>query len=279
MKRLTREQQKTIVQQWKRAAPALARARREELAHWKYDARIVDALLDIGAKAPRKEEEPNGLVEMQRRFMEIARKQGLLPAVREAPTVYATAAWHTLGNVPFPPGPKLALLCSVKCPGKLILDTYDLCQRFRAEGITVVSGFHSPMEQECLRILLRSPHPVIWCLARGMLRRVPATPVDCRPAVHDGRLVIASPFPDKVRHVTSKTAMARNRFVAGMATAVVVAHAAPGSKMESLCRDLLAAGKPLYTFAHSANAAIINAGAKPITPDTNWKRLLTAETA
>jgi len=91
MKRLTPAQQKAVVQQWKRAAPALARARDEELAAWQYDPAIVDALLDIGAKAPRREEEPNGLVEMQRWFIKFARRQGLLPAaVREEPAAYET---------------------------------------------------------------------------------------------------------------------------------------------------------------------------------------------
>jgi hypothetical protein len=52
-----------------------------------------------------------------------------------------------------------------------------------------------------------------------------------------------------------------NRLVAEMASAVVVAHAAPGSKMEALCRDILAAGKPLYTFDHPANAELMRAGA------------------
>ena len=79
MKRLTSEQQKAVVKQWLRAAPALARAREEELANWKYDAAPVDALLDIGAKSPRRKEEPNGLVEMQKWFMKFARIQGLLP--------------------------------------------------------------------------------------------------------------------------------------------------------------------------------------------------------
>ena len=167
--------------------------------------------------------------------------------------------------------PKLALFCSVKCPGKLILETYDLATRFRDEGNTVISGFHSPMEQECLRILLRSPNPVIWGLARGMLRRIPAKPVDCRTAVAGGRLVIVSHFPDKLRHVTAKTAMIRNRYVADMAAAVIVAHAAPGSKMEALCRDLLATGKPLYTFDHPANAALIQAGARAIAANTDWE--------
>ena len=73
-----------------------------------------------------------------------------------------------VGDVHILRQPKVALFCSVKCPGKLILETYDLAKRFRNEGVLVISGFHSPMEQECLRILLRSPHPAIWCFARGM---------------------------------------------------------------------------------------------------------------
>lgn len=181
----------------------------------------------------------------------------------------------TLGDAAVLDRPKVALLCSAKCPGKLILDTYELAKHFREQGVTVISGFHSPMEEECLRILLRSPHPVIWCLARGMLKTIPR---ELRPAVDEGRLVIISPFPDKVRHVTAKTATIRNRTVADMATAVVVAHAAPGSKMETLCRELLAAGKPLYTFDHPANSALIQAGARPIMPDTDWNRVLTRET-
>lgn len=160
--------------------------------------------------------------------------------------------------------PMVALLCSAKCPGKLILDTYDLAKQFREHGITVISGFHSPMEEECLRILLRSPHPVVWCLARGMFKRIPSKPVDGRAAVTEGRLLIVSPFKDIVRHVTAKTAVARNRIVADLAAAVVVAHAAPGSKIEALALDLLAAGKPLYTFDHPANAALLAQGARDV---------------
>ena len=130
------------------------------------------------------------------------------------------------------------------------------------------------MEQECLRILLRSPHPVIWCLARGLYRQIPSKPVDCRPAAAEGRLVMVTPFPDSVRHITAETATTRNRLVAERASAVVVTHAAPESKMESLCRDILAAGKPLYTFDHPANAALIEAGARAITPETEWKEAL-----
>ena len=264
MAKMTPAQWRQFAAQWKRVGPELDRVRREELRNWKYDWRIVDALLEIGVKAPRREEEPNGLVEMQRWFMKFARKQGLVPVVREAPAAYGRAPIHVVGDAAVLDRPKIALFCSVKCPGKLILDTYDLAKRFRDKGVTVISGFHSPMERECLRILLRSPHPVIWCLARGLYRQIPSTPVDCRPAVAEGRLVMVSPFPDTMRHITTETATTRNRLAAHMASAVVVAHAAPGSKMETLCRDTLADGKSIYTFDHPANADLLAAGAKRI---------------
>ena len=49
----------------------------------------------------------------------------------------------------------LALFCSVKCPGHLILQTYDLAQALREAGVAVIGGFHSPVECECLTVLLR----------------------------------------------------------------------------------------------------------------------------
>ena len=268
MKAEKREQYRRYVEQWKHAGPELERIRRAELRALDTRAEVsgMDALADIGLRFARPRE-TSGLVEMQWWFMKFARQQGLLPAVREAPATYGAADLHILGNAALPAGPKVALLCSVKCPGKVILDTYDLCQHLRDRGVIVVSGFHSPMEQECLRILLRSPHPVIWCLARGLIKTVPAA---CKPAVVAGRLVIVSPFADQVRRVTAQTAMFRNRAVADLAAAVIVPHAAHGSKMEALCRDLLAAGKCLYTFPHPANAALLQAGARPITPAIDW---------
>jgi len=40
-----------------------------------------------------------------------------------------------------------AFFCSSKCPGDLIVKTYDLAQILRDAGMTVISGFHSPMER------------------------------------------------------------------------------------------------------------------------------------
>jgi hypothetical protein len=70
MNRPTRAQQKALVAQWRRAAPALADVRRKELEQWEYDWRTVDALLEIGARSGQSRT-TSGLVEMQRLFMKM----------------------------------------------------------------------------------------------------------------------------------------------------------------------------------------------------------------
>jgi predicted Rossmann fold nucleotide-binding protein DprA/Smf involved in DNA uptake len=158
-----------------------------------------------------------------------------------------------LGNVDLLSLPSIALFCSSRCPGHAILATYDQAAHWRDAGQCVISGFHSPVEKECLRILLRGKSPVIICPARGMLRNIPADPVDCRVAFDEGRLLLVSPFPDNVRRVTAETATIRNRFVAALAATIAIAHAAPGSKIEAMSRELFAVHKPFYSFDHSVN--------------------------
>src|SRR3990170_626649 len=108
--------------------------------------------------------------------------------------------------------PTLALFCSVKCPGNLILQTYDLAQSLRQAGVPVIGGFHSPMERECLTILLRGTQPIIVCPARsvtGMRFRS-----EYRKPLDDGQLLLLSPFVKKQRRrPTVQMALYRNQFV------------------------------------------------------------------
>lgn len=156
-------------------------------------------------------------------------------------------------------GVKLALFCSVKCPGELILETYDLAKALRDRGAVVISGFHSPMEQECLNILLKGQQPVILCPARGTegMRLRP----EWKTPIQQGRLHLLSPFPPNCKRMTRQTAETRNSFVADTADAIFVSYAAPGGKIETLCRGLLADGKRIYTFASPKTQNLISAGA------------------
>ena len=53
-----------------------------------------------------------------------------------------------LGNSDILGNRSIALFCSAKCPGDLILKTYDIAQILRQAGMTVIGGFHSPMEKQ-----------------------------------------------------------------------------------------------------------------------------------
>jgi len=158
----------------------------------------------------------------------------------------------------------LALFCSARCPGDLILKTYDLARKLRESGVTVVSGFHSPMERECLDLLLRGTQPVVICPARGIDRM--RLPRDWMTAIDQGRMLILSPFAGTVRRPTIRTAAQRNDFVAAIADAVFVAHASPGSKTEAFCRRLHLLGKPLFTLPGLQNSALLALGAVAIDP-------------
>src|ERR1700730_13094746 len=68
----------------------------------------------------------------------------------------APASLALLGNADLLGESAIALFCSVKCPGSLILKTYDLAQKLRETNATVISGFHSPVERECLNVLCKS---------------------------------------------------------------------------------------------------------------------------
>lgn len=152
----------------------------------------------------------------------------------------------------------LGLLCSVRCPGAVILKAYDLAVALRDAGVTVAGGFHSPMERECLRVLLRGTQPVIVCPARSIeTMRVPA---EWREPIEQGRLLIVSPFATGKRRATTALAQERNRFVAALADAVMVAHATRDGRTEALCREFVAWRKPLYTFDTPENANLLALG-------------------
>lgn len=159
----------------------------------------------------------------------------------------------------------VAFFCSVRCPGNVILRTYDLACALRDGGITVVGGFHSPMERECLALLLRGTQPLIVCPARSIERM--RLPREWWAPLEQGRLLVLSPFDAMERRVTAETAQRRNAFVAALVDEVLVAYAAPGGKTEQLCREVIGWGKPLWALDSPENAHLLELGAKPVALD------------
>ena len=167
-----------------------------------------------------------------------------------------------IGNLDILRHKSTALFCSTKCPGDLILKTYDLAQILRDACITVISGFHSPMERECLTILLRGTQPVIICPARSINNM--RINKEYKKPLKDERLLFLSPFDENQRRISAHRAHYRNLFVAAMSAVIFIAHAELFSKTEKLCRQILSWQNPIYTFQSDYNKNLIKMGARPI---------------
>lgn len=153
----------------------------------------------------------------------------------------APAQIFALGNVALLGMPSLALFCSEKCPGRVILPAYDTVAKCRDAQTCIVSGFHSSVEKECLRILMRGLSPVIICPARSLdgFR----LPTDWKPAFEAGRVLITSPFFPGNSRITAELAGRRNEFVAALANEILVLYARPGGRLARLIDRLQQEGR------------------------------------
>ncbi|MEW6418746.1 MAG: DUF5615 family PIN-like protein [Nitrospirota bacterium] len=120
-------------------------------------------------------------------------------------------------------------------------------------------------ERECLNILLKGKQIIIICPARsidGMRLKK-----EYKKPINEGRLLLISPFDEKEKRISSERSLRRNYFVAALATAIFIPYAAPNSKTEQFCKELLAWNKPMYTLNSEANANLIALGVKPTTKE------------
>jgi predicted Rossmann fold nucleotide-binding protein DprA/Smf involved in DNA uptake len=143
-----------------------------------------------------------------------------------------------IGNLDLLALPNTGLFCSARCPGDAILRTYDQAAKWRDEGHCIISGFHSPVEKECLRILLRGSQPVIICAARSLENM--RLPPDWKKPFFNSRLLILSCFAGCNHRVTAPLAARRNEFVAALADEVWFAHIAPGGDLQRLAHKIAA---------------------------------------
>ena len=133
-------------------------------------------------------------------------------------------------------GSMTGFFCSKETPGATILKAFDQAAAWRDAGVCVISGFLSPLEQQCLDILLRGKQPIVWVLARGIVTlRLPKLR---RDALDDGRLTVISPFSSEEVRTSADLARQRNRVVAALATETVFAHISPGGSLERLAAEI-----------------------------------------
>ncbi len=140
-----------------------------------------------------------------------------------------------VGNVALLDEPLLGLISSRECPGHVLLETLERVPEWVKTGRIIVSGFHSPLEQQVQRSVLRRNGRVVKVLARGMTDYRP-TP-DEQEALQEGRMLVITAFKPEEDRVTRASALSRNRLVLGLASEMTIPYIAKGSPLAALVEE------------------------------------------
>ena len=165
----------------------------------------------------------------------------------------------------------VGLFCSVQCPEHIAPLALDVVQTISDAESVIVSGFHAPVERECLEKLLCATAPAVVCPARSLEAMQPA-PLLAKP-MEQGRVLLLSPFAPGMIRIDAAASAQRNRFIAALADELFIAYAAPGGKTEQLCRDVMTWNKPIFTIDVPENAALMALGARRVTPQNVAEQL------
>jgi predicted Rossmann fold nucleotide-binding protein DprA/Smf involved in DNA uptake len=136
--------------------------------------------------------------------------------------------------------PMTAFLSSRQCPGTVIRTAMDWAFNQAQKKNVVVSGFHSPLEQSVLKVLIAACSPAVVVLARPVGGA--KLPPEWADGVAHGTMAVVSAVVTTTR-LTDEVATARNRLAAQLANSIVVAHASVGGALEGLCTQWQAQGR------------------------------------
>ncbi|MDZ4198855.1 MAG: transposase, partial [Kiritimatiellia bacterium] len=99
----------------------------------------------------------------------------------------------------------------------------------------IISGFLSPMEQTVFRARLQHKKPLIWVKSWGLDEAACTVPV--RQAIHDGHLLIISPFPKDVDAPSARRAAWCNHYVLTHCDRMIVGHLNPGGMLACILSE------------------------------------------
>lgn len=189
----------------------------------------------------------------------ISSEDSAYPAALKRCSVFKAAPTLTaIGNLSLLFQPLVALFGSTQCPTELLLKTHDFARSLDQKTMSIISGFHTPVEQDCWNILLQRHQPMICCPARSIHNLRLSS--EQNQAIADGRLLLLSPFSASYRRATAALAAKRNELIGAIAPTILIVHAAPGSKTLAFAQRLATTGKTVVTFDSPANAGLHQLG-------------------
>ena len=147
-----------------------------------------------------------------------------------------------LGNAALLDQPLTAFFSSRQCPGSAIRAAMNWAVEQARAKHPVISGFHSPLEQSVLEVLLTAKAPCVIVIARKLEEA--QLPPSWLLAIEQGTAAVIGMAPTTLR-LTAELAARRNNWVAQRATQIVIAHAATGGGLEQQITTWQQAGRSI----------------------------------
>lgn len=160
----------------------------------------------------------------------------------------------------------LGIISARQIDSDLALESSQLLEQLVfMKDISFVGGWHSPLEEEALRVLLAHEASIIFCVSKGLDRFIPSIELESR--IGQGLLLLTHCSP-KAKRITRDASVRRNQLVVELAKALLILSAPEGSASLNLAKSALRQGKTVHTLEHRLNKELLTAGAVPATADT-----------
>ena len=160
-------------------------------------------------------------------------------------------------------GKVLGLLSARKIEPDLALKTSDLLRQLAPFEGTFISGWHSPLEEEVLRILLSQSAKIIFCLAKSLNKSTVSTEIE--DLVTRGHALLLTHCSPKAKRISRDASLRRNLLVLGLSKGLLVLSAPEGSGSFKLARKAVSVGRPVFCPPHRINDSLLASGALPAT--------------
>lgn len=170
--------------------------------------------------------------------------------------------WY-LGDSAILSGKLLGIISARSIEPDLALKTSKLLRELASLDAVFVSGWHSPLEEEALRILLTKPVKIVHCVAKNLDKFVPSAEVQA--LVTQGNALLLTHCGPKAKRISRDASLRRNQLVVGLARAILVLSAPQGSASLKLAKMAVDLGKPVFTPQHQMNQGLLASNALPAT--------------
>ena len=172
-----------------------------------------------------------------------------------------------VGNAQILRRPLLALISARQIECDLAVISLQIMQQLAAsKNISFISGWHSQLEQNCLRIVLAEQAALVFCTAKALGRFKPSEKL--KELVDQNKALLLTHCTPNAKRMSRGASIRRNELVIELAVVLLVLSAPEGSESLNLARAALNARKPVFTVDHHMNRKLLDCGASVASSDS-----------